>query len=182
MLKFAITSLVPIECQNNKEQTEHTENYNENLDTAKFYYNTAFAAVRGVQARPVRASKTASCKTHYTRTPLTRQPVGGNPPVAVAATRHTGDTAKLFDIPLCAACGLLQPPRSLEMEQRTIKQIALIADFEQKAQDLVHTMLMLCEQYIAAEPEPSPKTLAAAAAALAVQEAVKTFLAVERSL
>ncbi len=67
------------------------------------------------------------------------------------------------------------------MAIRTKEQIYTIEKFESKAQELIHIMLILCEERIYAAPKlnsPIGKTMAEAA--MCVQYAVRTFIAVVR--
>ena len=79
---------------------------------------------------------------------------------------------------------LLQPLRSLEMKKRTLKDQAI--ELELEAESFISAMFALCEHRLSIHSQkhlpPRPECRVLAASALAVQEAVKTFLAIERSL
>mgnify|MGYP006990045189 CR=1 FL=1 len=79
---------------------------------------------------------------------------------------------------------LLQPLRSLEMKKRTLRDQAI--ELEREADSFISAMFALCEHHLSTRTQkhlpPRPECRALAASALAVQEAVKTFLAIERSL
>ena len=63
------------------------------------------------------------------------------------------------------------------------KQAPSIVEFEQKAQELRSIMFALCEKRLLTEKfPPSAHGKALAATALVVQESIKAFLAVERTL
>lgn len=67
------------------------------------------------------------------------------------------------------------------MATRTKEQIYTIKEFENKAQELIHIMLILCEERIHAAPtlnSPIGKTMAEAA--MSVKYAIRTFIAIER--
>jgi hypothetical protein len=56
-----------------------------------------------------------------------------------------------------------------------------IQDFENKAQELIHIMLAICEKRLwAAENQNDPVGAALAEAALAVKASIRTFVFVER--
>ena len=79
---------------------------------------------------------------------------------------------------------LLQPLRSLEMKKRTLKDQAI--ELELEAESFISAMFALCEHRLSIHSQkhlpPRPECRVLAASALAVQEAVKTFLAIGRSL
>lgn len=70
------------------------------------------------------------------------------------------------------------------MKKRTLKDQAI--ELEREAESLISAMFALCEHRLSTHSQkhlpPRPECLALAASALAVQEAVKAFLAIERSL
>ena len=69
------------------------------------------------------------------------------------------------------------------METRYEQQAATSEQFNRKAQDLINVMFVLCEKHMeAAAGKPNQGVIALTASALAVQEAVKAFLAVKRTL
>ena len=65
----------------------------------------------------------------------------------------------------------------METRERTVT----IQDFENKAQELLHIMLTMCEErMLTAEKEDSPMGAALAEAALAVKASIRTFIFIER--
>ena len=65
----------------------------------------------------------------------------------------------------------------METRERTVT----IQDFENKAQELLHIMLTMCEErMLAAEKVNSPMGAALAEAALAVKASIRTFVFIER--
>lgn len=75
---------------------------------------------------------------------------------------------------------LLQPLRSLEMKKRTLEDQAI--ELEREAESFINAMFALCEHRLSTHSQKAPECRALAASALAVQEAVKAFLAIERLL
>ena len=65
----------------------------------------------------------------------------------------------------------------METRERTVT----IQDFENKAQELLHIMLTMCEErMLTAEKVNSPMGDALAEAALAVKASIRTFIFIER--
>ncbi len=65
----------------------------------------------------------------------------------------------------------------METRERTVT----IQDFENKAQELLHIMLTMCEErMLTAEKVNSPMGAALAEAALAVKASIRTFIFIER--
>ena len=65
----------------------------------------------------------------------------------------------------------------METRERTVT----IQDFENKAQELLHIMLTMCEErMLTAEIVNSPMGAALAEAALAVKASIRTFIFIER--
>lgn len=63
----------------------------------------------------------------------------------------------------------------------TREHTVTIQDFENKAQELLHIMLTMCEErMLAAEKVNSPMGAALAEAALAVKASIRTFVFIER--
>ena len=78
-------------------------------------------------------------------------------------------------------CGLLQPPRSLEMAKRIKIQTYTSEDFEAKAQELMHMAFTMSEERIFAAPcLRSPIGNALAEGAMTVKYALRAFLAISR--
>lgn len=63
----------------------------------------------------------------------------------------------------------------------TREHTVTIQDFENKAQELLHIMLTMCEErMLTAEKVNSPMGAALAEAALAVKASIRTFIFIER--